>query len=215
MFNPTWGNDPNWRLRIFFTWVETQPPGSKKESTSITTSNNLSPRYTKVTGVTFQRYAELELAMILFTLGFSNDPLGNDDISPHPSKKRHFLSRLLFRILLTSRLLAWWVRCFLGEPWRVTKSDIDDNSEVSTSSMALVLRKPLIVSSQPLWRPSGLEKGWRWWIPVVDIWRMGPHLGDVVIGSIPHLFQPFLFGHLEGCPTTRILRGRSNDHHGY
>ena len=28
---------------------------------------------------------------------------------------------------------------------------------------------------------------------------------DTWLGSIPHLFQPFLFGHLEGCPTTGSL----------
>ena len=58
---------------------------------------------------------------------------------------------------------------------------IDDNSEVSTSSMVLVLLKPLIVSSQPLWRPSGLEKGWRMGPPLS---RRGYRINPPFISAI-------------------------------
>ena len=70
--------------------------------------------------------------------------------------------------------------------------------------MALVLRKPpyslFTTSVEAIWVGKRLKmmnslsilKGWA---PTQETW----------LGSIPHLFQPFLFGHLEGCPTTGSL----------
>ena len=168
----------------------------------------LSPRYTKVNrGKLFQRYAELELAMILFTLGFSNDPSWERwTYPPIPAKKRHFFESVTFPNFTHFPLVSMvGSDVFLGETLEgYQKVILTDNSEVSTSSMALVFAEAayslFTTSVEAIWVgkrlkmmdfPSWIFGGW------------APHLGDVVIGSIPHLFQPFFvrpFGRLSPQP---------------